>query len=232
MPGMIEHLYFDNLIYHSLSARPTTKILKDGDVEISVYKQVLNRERFMLAGIMPDLAEDKFKSHYRYIDRKLGLFVPDLFVADREISKARSDWSVRMGLYVHIHFDQIFLMDFVVKKFHWDVQGRAITSKVTGEVFSPEEFFSLDGLFGAYAEIATVLLSEGYLKMKGVESLPDELPRVNTSEMKPVKDWRQEFERQANTTRVRTDRLFSVSEAIKFIEEQATLLTAYMLYTE
>ena len=68
--------------------------------------------------------------------------------------------------------------------------------------------------------------------MKGVESLPDELPRVNMPEMKPVKDWWQEFERQVNTTRARTDRLFSVSEAIKFIEEQATLLTAYMLYTE
>lgn len=232
MPGIVEHLYFDSLIYHSLSARPTTKILKDGNVEISVYKQVINRERFMLAGIIPDLAEDKFKSHYKYVDRKLGLFVPDLFVADRSISKARNDWSVRMGLYAHIHLDQKFLMDFVVKKFYWDVREQRITSKLTGEIFSPEEFFSKDGLFGAYEEVAAAILSEGRLRVKGVESFPDELPETKIPEMKPVKDWWQEFDRQATTNRARTDRIFPVAEAIKFIEEQATLSAAYMLYTE
>lgn len=232
MPGMIEHLYFDNLIYHSLSARPTTKILKDGNVEISVYKQVLNRERFMLAGIMPDLTEDKFKAHYKYISRKIGLYVPDLRLADRMISHTWNDWSIRTGLYAHMYFDQKFVMEFLVPRFDWDTEGQKITSIATGEEFSSEQFFSLDGLFGAYAEVATALLSGGRLRAKLVENLPDDLPEVKMPEMEPVKDWRLEFERQASNVRAKTDRIFPVDEAINFIEEQATLLTAYMLYTE
>lgn len=232
MPGMIEHLYFDSLIYHSLSARPTTKLLKNGNIKLMTYKQVINRERFMLAGIMPDLADSKYKSHYKYLNQKLGMYIPDLYLADRAISRVRNDWSVRSGLYAHIYLDQKFMMNFVVPKFYWDAKHQKITSKATDKVFSADDFFSSEGLFKAYGEVATAILDRDLLKMKAIETLPDELPEVNILEMQPVWQWRDKFNYFVENRQEETNEIFSVSEAIDFIREQAVTLTAHLLYTE
>ncbi|MBQ6486578.1 hypothetical protein IJI76_02535 [Candidatus Saccharibacteria bacterium] len=234
MAGMIEHLYFNGLIYHSLSIRPTSKILKNGDIRLgSEFKQLLNRERFILTGILPDMAKNQFSSHFRYRTRKApGVFLPDINTAERLINRATTDWSIKMGIYSHFWFDMTFLTDFIIPRFDFRAEDCKIRNIATGELFTPEDF--IRELRHAYSETTAALLASEKLKVKAIRSLPDEICRTTVPEFDTIVEepWKEKFKRYLENSKVEKNKLFNVEDYIRFIEDRAVTLTALMFYKE
>lgn len=236
MPGMIEHFYFCQLIYNSLSNRPATTLLKNGDLKLPTeYKQWLNRENFMLGGILPDMAEERNIAHCKVEHRKIrGLYVPDLYSAERQLYVSKN-WSLRMGIYAHLYLDRYFLLNFLVPKFGWDINGRhEIINCSTGEIFTVSEFFSPEGLYGAYSELNVAIINGGLLNLEAIKKLPEELPKtgIKVLDQTIAEPWQKQLEKYTTHLSERTDRIFSIDEYLEFAEKAAVRLTAEMLHME
>ena len=236
MPGMIEHLYYSQLIYHSLSARSTTKLLKSGDVQLQTeYRQKLNRERFILAEILPDMAKSRAESHFKVrLSKVRGICVPSLDTLDAAMNLG-VDWSIRMGVYAHLFLDRSFMMNFLIPRFEWETSEGEIISKASGKVFTFRNFFSEKGLHSAYAEATKILVDSGKLKLKSVRNLPRVLPETGLEAVDDIvasESWRDRVEWYIAHAEKRTDMLFSADEYIAFIENQAATMTAQMLHRE
>ena len=235
MPGMVEHLYYAQLIYHSLSSRSTTKLLRNGDVQLQTeYKQKLNRERFMLAEILPDMARSRDDSHFRiHLSKAQGIRVPSLDTLSSAVA-FRVDWSMRMGVYAHLFLDRTFIVNFLVPRFEWEALEGQIFSKASGKVFTRRNFFSEEGLYSAYAEATKILVESGKLKMKSIRNLPKVLPEIGVEALDNIvsEPWRDRIEWYVAHSKSRTDSLFSADEYISFIENQAVTATAQILHME
>ena len=233
MPGMIEHLYYDQLIYHSLSSRPTTKILKNGDAQLQTeYKQTLNRERFVLSEILPDMAISVFESHFRIRTHKAnGLFIPNV-EASESVIRHKVDWSIRMGIYAHLCLDRAFVLNFLLPRFEWNTSDGKIVSKTSGEVFKPRDFFSENGLYSAYSETTKVLVDKEKLRLKSIRNLPDTLPKTGVKAIDEIvaEPWKERLEWYIANAKEQTDQVFSAEEYIAFIENEAVNTTAQILH--
>lgn len=221
MPGMIEHLYFCQVVCDALSARQTR-----------VYKD-LEKEMFMMGGILPDMAKEHRFSHFKVGVKKVwGLYAPDLYSAGRSMFMIRN-WSLRMGVYAHLYLDRYFVKKFLVPRFQWDMkkQGK-ITNLATGEVFETEQFFSSEGLYRAYGEVNSVILSKGLLDLEWVKSLPDELPSTGLAvfDEKIETSWKEQLEMNIKCVCEQTDRVLPVDDYLAFSNETARRLMAEIIY--
>lgn len=194
----------------------------------------MNRERFMLAEILPDMANSVFESHARIHTHKAdGLYIPNLEYVDNKM-RCRADWSVRMGIYAHLYLDWKFVLDFLIPKFDWDISNGKITNKASGVSFGPRKFFSEDGLYQAYSETTKILVESGKLKLEPVRNLPAALPGTGLKLFDDIvaESWKERFEWYIANAREQNEQMFSVEEYIAFIENQAVNATAQILHKE
>jgi len=236
MPGMIEHLYFCQSVYEDLAGHSKTKLLKNGNIKFMGERgRILDREKFMLGGILPDMAKEHNFSHFKVeAGRVRRLYVPDLYSAGRAM-KTMTDWSLEMGIYAHLYLDRNFILRFLIPRFEWDLKKRGeVVSKETGEIFTTQKFFSGEGLYGAYGELNFAIIKDELLDVPAIEKMSDELPKTGMSNFDEIVDepWKEQFKRYTGHLSPRTDQIFSVNEYLDFSRGLTKNLVAEMLYAE
>lgn len=98
MPGILYHLSFAEEVYRKLA--PVIP---------------LDKVSFMAGNLIPDLATDKKKSHYRKKASVDGFFVPEMELVKRDLFVPED--SVKFGMFCHLYLDYYFIEEFLIPEF-------------------------------------------------------------------------------------------------------------------
>lgn len=225
MPGMIEHLYFCSTVCDEFIRNLQDDEKKDRTLKCFLRKgQIFSRDRFMLGGILPDLARDRNRSHWKVESRRVkGLFIPNMYDALRRLAEVKN-WSLRLGIYAHLYLDLRFIVEFLVPKFEWKMFEKGeIRHLGTGEVMSVKEFFSGKGLYGAYAEINAMILENNLLDIDSIMEIGPQAPMTGLNELDDRVDesWKNRFETYLTHQAKETNRFFPLHEYLFFSNQVA-----------
>lgn len=169
MPGILYHLSFAEEVYRKLSPiMPLDKI------------------SFMSGNLIPDMATDKKRSHYRKKASVDGFFVPEMEMVKKDLFIPED--SIKFGMYCHLYLDYYFIEGFLIPEFIWDVKTMRVINPRNNKSWDVKAFFSHSGMYGAYTEINQLLVRDGHVSMSTVEEIPEILPNIGM----PVFDTRRE----------------------------------------
>ncbi len=176
MPGILYHLSFAEEVYRNLA--PTVPI---------------DKIAFMAGNLIPDLATDKQKSHYRKKASIEGFFVPALALAKKELFDPKDP--VKFGMYCHLYLDYYFIEDFLIPEFIWDAKNNKVTNPRNSKQWDTETFFSHSGMYGSYTEINQLLVRDGHVSMDTISKIPEILPDTDLTvfDMRREKTWKTEL---------------------------------------
>ncbi len=177
MPGILYHLSFAEEVYRDLSKVCT-----------------LDKVSFMAGNLIPDLATDKKKSHYRKPASLVGFVVPELENVKKELF-AMED-SIKLGMYCHLYLDYYFIEKFLIPEFTWDTEKMQVINPRNKKSWDSKTFFSQDGMYGSYTEINQLLLKDKRVSPDTVKELPEILPNtgIPVYDVRREKTWKAELE--------------------------------------
>jgi len=138
MPGYLYHLWFSQEVREKMTT-------------VKPEKAAL-----MVGSLIPDLAENKKKSHFRVPASRNGFFIPDLARVEsffQRAIKSPERHPMHFGMFSHLYLDYRFIEDYLLKEYEWDSVSNCVTNKANGCKFDIDFFFSKDGLYKAYANI-------------------------------------------------------------------------------
>ena len=142
MPGILYHLSFAEEVYRKL-----------------VPIMPLDKVSFMAGNLIPDLATDKKRSHYRKKASVDGFFVPEMELVRRDLFVPKD--SVKFGMFCHLYLDYYFIEEFLIPEFIWDVETMRVINPRNNKEWDVKTFFSHSGMYGAYTEINQLLVRDG-----------------------------------------------------------------------
>lgn len=163
-----------------------------------------------------------------------GNQIPDLAVANKQITHARfiSDNSlfedsdiglirvrlldinnpVKLGMYCHLYSDKLFVKWHLSDIYRPTADGCVINTQ-TLKKWKTEDFFSNNGLYGAYTALNKRIIKERLVSKKLMQSIPDNLPLTGMElyDIRVLKTWREELNEyiEETKTRVVTNKVFS-----------------------
>ncbi|MBR2460960.1 MAG: hypothetical protein IKB34_07005 [Clostridia bacterium] len=214
MPGILYHLSFAELIYQRLSTR---------------FPE-LDKATFIAGNLIPDLAIDKFRSHYRVSASVEGLFRPDTEAASADLLSELD--AVKLGIFCHLYLDARFIESFLIPEFKWNREDGTVIRVADGSVRSIAEFFSDRGLYGAYTEINGLLLRDGHIDTEILDLIPDKLPEcgIRVFDTRREKTWRTELNEYISENRPYSGNLLDYgklwSKLLLFADSLAALLNS------
>ena len=144
MPGILYHLSFAEEVYRKLE--PIMSI---------------DKISFMAGNLIPDLATDKQRSHYRKKASVDGFFVPEMELVKRELFVPED--SVKFGMFCHLYLDYYFIEEFLIPEFIWDVERMKVINPRNNKEWDVKTFFSHSGMYGAYTEINQLMVRDGHV---------------------------------------------------------------------
>lgn len=205
MPGILFHLSFAEKVYRKLEP----------------VKQ-LDKVRFFEGNIIPDLATDKQKSHYRREASSEGFFVPEIRLAKKELLLPED--SIKFGMYCHLYLDHYFIEDFLIPQFIWNAKEMKVTNPKNNKQWDVKTFFSHSGMYGSYTEIDQLMLKDGKISVDTIKQIPEFLPRTGLSvfDERRQKTWKKELEEYLNEEKDYTGEIFEYNELLSCIERIAT----------
>lgn len=206
MPGILYHLAFAEEVYRNLS--PSVNI---------------DKTLFMAGNLIPDLATDKKKSHYRKPASVTGFFVPNMEQVKEELYTM--DNALLFGMYCHLYLDDKFIEGFIIPEFIWDTENMKVINPRNKMEWDVNTFFSQDGMYGSYTEINALLLRDGHVSMDTVMEIPEYLPLTGISvfDARRQKTWKEELEGYIAEKKVYTGNIFDYNRlwnCIKAIAEE------------
>lgn len=204
MPGILYHLSFAEEVYRKL------------DTVIP-----FNKIDFMSGNIIPDLATDKMKSHYRKKASVDCFFVPEMELVKRDLFKPED--SIKFGMYSHLYLDYYFIEQFLIPEFIWDVEGMKVINPRNNMSWDIKTFFSHYGMYGAYTEINQLLVRDGHISLNSVNEIPVILPStgIPVFDTRCDKTWKAELEEYLAQKKEYTGEIFDYDRLWSFIEEIA-----------
>lgn len=175
MPGILYHLACGEEVFRKLDLR-------------------VDKIEFMAGNLIPDLATDKKLSHYRKEASVKGFFVPEVRAVKRDLLDFQSP--IKLGMYCHLILDYYFIESFLIPEFIWDEKRMMVVNPRNHKEWTVKQFFSQDGMYGAYTEINQLLLRDGRISQATVIGLPTILPNtgIEVYDKRREKTWRQELE--------------------------------------
>lgn len=205
MPGILYHLSFAEEVYRKLG----TSIQFD-------------KVDFMAGNLIPDLATDKKKSHYRKKASVDGFFVPEMELVKRDLFKLED--SIKFGMYCHLYLDYYFIEEFLIPEFIWDVEGMKVINPRTNMSWDVKTFFSHSGMYGAYTEINQLMLRDGHVSLNTVKEIPDVLPNTGIPMFDTRHDttWKAELEEYLTQKKEYTGEIFDYDRLLSCIKRIAT----------
>lgn len=210
MPGILYHLSFAEEVYRKLE--PIMSI---------------DKISFMAGNLIPDLATDKQRSHYRKKASVDGFFVPEMELVKRELFVPED--SVKFGMFCHLYLDYYFIEEFLIPEFIWDVERMKVINPRNNKEWDVKTFFSHSGMYGAYTEINQLMVRDGHVSISTMEEIPEILPTtgVTVFDTRREKTWKAELEEYLAQKKEYTGEIFDYNRlwnciqriAIQFIQE-------------
>jgi hypothetical protein len=202
MPGILYHLSFAEEVYRNLSSHTE-----------------LDKVSFMAGNLIPDLAIDKKKSHYRKKASIDGFFVPDMELVKKELLVPKDP--IKFGMYCHLYFDMYFINDFLIPEFIWDVENMKVINPRNYMEWDVPTFFSQNGMYGAYTEINQLLVRDGHVSMHTIAEIPEILPTtgMDVFDKRREKSWKTELNEYIAEKKSYTGNIFDYERLWKSIEK-------------
>lgn len=210
MPGILYHLSFAEEVYRKLE--PIMSI---------------DKISFMAGNLIPDLATDKQRSHYRKKASVDGFFVPEMELVKRELFVPED--SIKFGMFCHLYLDYYFIEEFLIPEFIWDVERMKVINPRNNKEWDVKTFFSHSGMYGAYTEINQLMVRDGHVSISTMEEIPEILPTtgVTVFDTRREKTWKAELEEYLAQKKEYTGEIFDYNRlwnciqriAIQFIQE-------------
>jgi hypothetical protein len=207
MPGIILHLTFGKMV---------SQYIEKKNIDID-----LNLSDFYAGCLIPDLAIDKKASHYRIRLPHSRLQVPELHLVMKDLLV--KDDALKLGMYCHLYLDHYFIKDFLITEFIWDFEKMEVTNPRTGKVYEYDEFISKNGFYSAYTEINHKLITDGYVDINLINSIPTILPQTSLPifDSRREKTWREELDYYLVQNAPYTGTFLDYHKLMKFIEKTA-----------
>ena len=205
MPGILYHLSFAEEVYRKLA--PVIP---------------LDKVSFMAGNLIPDLATDKKKSHYRKKASVDGFFVPEMKLVKRDLFVPED--SVKFGMFCHLYLDYYFIEEFLIPEFIWDVDKMRVINPRNHKEWDVKTFFSHSGMYGAYTEINQLMVRDGHVSLSTVEEIPEILPNTGLTvfDTRREKTWKAELEEYLAQKKEYTGEIFNYNRLWSCIERIAT----------
>ena len=205
MPGILYHLSFAEEVYRKL------------EPVIS-----LDKVSFMAGNLIPDLATDKKRSHYRKKASVDGFFVPEMELVKRDLFVPED--SVKFGMFCHLYLDYYFIEEFLIPEFVWDVERMKVINPRNNKEWDVKTFFSHSGMYGAYTEINQLLVRDGHVSVSTIEEIPEILPNTGLTvfDARREKTWKAELDEYLAQKKEYTGEIFDYNRLWSCIERIAT----------
>ena len=205
MPGILYHLSFAEEVYRKL------------EPVIS-----LDKVSFMAGNLIPDLATDKKRSHYRKKASVDGFFVPEMELVRRDLFVPKD--SVKFGMFCHLYLDYYFIEEFLIPEFIWDVERMKVINPRNNKEWDVKTFFSHSGMYGAYTEINQLLVRDGHVSVSTIEEIPEILPNTGLTvfDARREKTWKAELDEYLAQKKEYTGEIFDYNRLWSCIERIAT----------
>ncbi|MBP3284186.1 MAG: hypothetical protein J6M02_01660 [Clostridia bacterium] len=215
MPGYLYHLWFSQEVQKRMKAKP-------------------DKASLMAGSLIPDLADNKYASHFRVPASVDGFFVPNIRKIENVFEFALLEperYPMHFGMFSHLYLDHVFIENYLLTEYKWNSASNRVTNLATGCVFDIDFFFSREGIYKAYAEVNPLDL--------GVDTkdIPSETPMTGMpifDSNRHEKEWLQAHERSfgeknENTKgileydRLKAKILLWAEEMAKFADEKSKI---------
>ena len=205
MPGILYHLSFAEEVYRKLAP-----------------VMPLDKVSFMAGNLIPDLATDKKRSHYRKKASVDGFFVPEMELVRRDLFVPKD--SVKFGMFCHLYLDYYFIEEFLIPEFIWDVETMRVINPRNNKEWDVKTFFSHSGMYGSYTEINQLLLRDGHVSVSTIEEIPEILPNTGLTvfDARREKTWKAELDEYLAQEKEYTGEIFDYNRLWSCIERIAT----------
>lgn len=205
MPGFLYHLSFAEEVYRKLAP-----------------VMPLDKVSFMAGNLIPDLATDKKRSHYRKKASVDGFFVPEMELVRRDLFVPKD--SVKFGMFCHLYLDYYFIEEFLIPEFIWDVKTMRVINPRNNKEWDVKTFFSHSGMYGAYTEINQLLVRDGHVSVSTIEEIPEILPNTGLTvfDARREKTWKAELDEYLAQKKEYTGEIFDYNRLWSCIERIAT----------
>ena len=205
MPGILYHLSFAEEVYRKLAP-----------------VMPLDKVSFLAGNLIPDLATDKKRSHYRKKSSVDGFFVPEMELVKRDLFVPED--SVKFGMFCHLYLDYYFIEEFLIPEFIWDVETMRVINPRNNKEWDVKTFFSHSGMYGAYTEINQLLVRDGHVSVSTIEEIPEILPNTGLTvfDARREKTWKAELDEYLAQKKEYTGEIFDYNRLWSCIERIAT----------
>ena len=205
MPGILYHLSFAEEVYRKLAP-----------------VMPLDKVSFMAGNLIPDLATDKKRSHYRKKASVDGFFVPEMELVKRDLFVPED--SVKFGMFCHLYLDYYFIEEFLIPEFVWDVETMRVINPRNNKEWDVKTFFSHSGMYGSYTEINQLLVRDGHVSVSTIEEIPEILPNTGLTvfDARREKTWKAELDEYLAQKKEYTGEIFDYNRLWSCIERIAT----------
>lgn len=205
MPGILYHLSFAEEVY-----RNSGTVIQ------------LDKVDFMAGNLIPDLATDKMKSHFRKKASVDGFFVPEMELVKRELFIPED--SIKFGMYCHLYLDYYFIEKFLIPEFIWNVKDMKVINPRNNKQWDVKTFFSHSGMYGSYTEINQLLVRDGHVSLSTVKEIPEILPSTGIAvfDVRRDKTWKAELDEYLAKKKEYTGDIFDYDRLWSCIEKIAT----------
>lgn len=204
MPGILYHLSFAEEVYRKLAP-----------------VMPLDKVSFMAGNLIPDLATDKKRSHYRKKASVDGFFVPEMELVRRDLFVPKD--SVKFGMFCHMYLDYYFIEEFLIPEFIWDVETMRVINPRNNKEWDVKTFFSHSGMYGSYTEINQLLVRDGHVSVSTIEEIPEILPNTGLTvfDARREKTWKAELDEYLAQEKEYTGEIFDYNRLWSCIERIA-----------
>ena len=205
MPGILYHLSFAEEVYRKLAP-----------------VMPLDKVSFLAGNLIPDLATDKKRSHYRKKASVDGFFVPEMELVRRDLFVPKD--SVKFGMFCHLYLYYYFIEEFLIPEFIWDVERMKVINPRNNKEWDVKTFFSHSGMYGAYTEINQLLVRDGHVSVSTIEEIPEILPNTGLTvfDARREKTWKAELDEYLAQKKEYTGEIFDYNRLWSCIERIAT----------
>lgn len=233
MPGVLHHLYFAEEVIRQVENelnRTQTPFEEEGDELIFPVKRAkLSKSRFYLGNVLPDIARDKEKTHFKVNSAlAVGFRVPELFYASKQLEKVENS-SYRLGIYAHLFLDKIFIERFVYPRFQFSWEEDKIVDLRSRRIYTVEDFFSPDGLYYGYSELNSAIASRGLVDFEYFTQLPEWPEQIGMAGFDDWREesWKKELDRYLIDVAWTQGAVFLADDFINFIEKFAMFFVKF-----
>ena len=138
-----------------------------------------------------------------------------------QLTMFNSNEALKLGIYCHLFLDYYFIEKFLISQFNWDIENDNVISIRNNKIWTVNEFFSNNGLYGSYNEINKLMIENSDVDLDYIKSLPNVLPKTDIKfyDERYTEDWKKELKEYLNIDKQYTGDIIDYVLFQKFISK-------------